>query len=214
MNAKRMYFVLIGLLVLSLLGLIGGAYALNGLLGKQAIKLADLKQETTTLNSQRVGLKKAKQDIATYSSLSQMTSQIVPQDKDQAQTVREIVNIASRAGVTLTNIDFPASTLGSTVAPAVPAAGGTSTPQAAISAKPTTSQLVAVPNLPGVYQLQIVVQNNVDTEVTYPQFYNFLSGLEVNRRTALVSAITITPDPNDRSVLIFSLTLNEYIKPS
>lgn len=215
MNAKRMYFVLIGLLVLSLFGLVGGAYVLDGLLGKQATKLADLKQETTTLNSQRVGLKKAKQDIATYSSLDQITSQIVPQDKDQAQTVREIVNIAARAGVTLTNIDFPASTLGSTTAPA-PATGstGTSTPQAAISAKPTTSQLVAVPNLPGVYQLQIVVQNNVDTEVTYPQFYNFLSGLEVNRRTALVSAITITPDPNDRSALIFSLTLNEYIKPS
>ena len=209
-----MYFVLIGLLALSLLGLMGGAYALNGLLGTQATKLADLKQETTTLNSQRVGLKKAKEDIATYSSLNQITKQIVPQDKDQAQTVREIVNIAARAGVTLTNIDFPASTLGATTP--VAAAGGTSTttPQAAISAKPTTSQLAPVPNLPGVYQLQIVIQNNVDTEVTYPQFYNFLSGLEVNRRTALVSAITITPDPNDRSVLIFSLTLNEYIKPS
>jgi len=213
MNAKRTYYLLIGLLILSLLGLVGGAYTINGLLGKQATKLADLKQETTALNEQRVGLKKAKQDIATYSSLSQITHQIVPQDKDQAQTVREIVNIAARADVTLTTINFPQSTLGSTTAPA-PAGGATGSPLAAISAKPTPSQLVTVPNLPGVYQLQITIQNNSDTEVTYPQFYQFLSGLERNRRTALVSAISISPDPDNRNVLTFSLTLNEYIKPS
>jgi len=212
MNAKRTYFLLIGLLILSLLGLLGGAYMLNGLLGKQANKLATLKGQTQTLSQQQVSLKKAKQDVATYSDLNKITQQIVPQDKDQAEAVQEIVNIADNAGVQLTTITFPASTLGAT-GPATTGTTGTSTPSAALSAKPALSQLIAVPNIPGVYQLQITIQNDADTEVTYNQFYNFLSGLEHNRRTAEVSSIVIQPDASNRNVLTFTLTLNEYIKP-
>lgn len=210
MNAKRTYFLLIGLLVLSLFGLVGGAYVLNNLLGNQAGKLASLKAETETLNEQQVGLKKAKQDITTYADLDKITQQIVPQDKDQAEAVREIVNIAGSAHVQLTSISFPASTLGAGVA-LTPGTG--SSPSAALGAKPALSQLIAVPNIPGVYQLQITIQNDTDTEVTYSQFYNFLSGLEKNRRTAEVSSIVIQPDPANRNYLTFNLTLNEYIKP-
>jgi len=215
MNAKRMHFLLLGLLVLSLLGLLGGAYEINGLLGSQATKLANLKSREQTLEAQQTGLKKAKKDINTYGELSKLTSQIVPQDKDQAQTVRELVNIAADAGVKITTISFPQSTLGATVAPtgATPSAN-VSSPSAAISSKSALSQLVAVPNIPGVYLLQIVVSNDPDTEITYPQLYKFLSGLESNRRTALVSSISITPDAENRNMLGFNLTLNEYIKPS
>lgn len=217
MNARRTYFLLLGLLVVAILGLFGGAYEINGLLGKQATKLADLKLQEQNLQSQQTGLKKAKQDVATYGELSELTKQIVPQDKDQAQTVREIVNIAADAGVRITTISFPQSTLGAGAAPSVPAAGtsaATSTPSAAASSKSALSQLVAVPNIPGVYLLQITVSNDPDTEVTYRQLYNFLSGLEQNRRTALVSNIIINPDAANRNFIEFSLTLNEYIKPS
>lgn len=215
MNAKRTYFLLLGILTLSIVGLFGGAYEVNGLLSTQATKLADLKSQEQTLQQQQVGLKKAKNDIATYGELSQLTKQIVPQDKDQAQTVREIVNIAATAGVRITTIAFPQSTLGATATPSAGAATSqTTTPSAAISSKSPLSQLVTVPNIPGVYLLQITVANDPDTLVTYPQLYNFLSGLENNRRTAQVSNIVISPDATNRGFLEFSLTLNEYIKPS
>jgi hypothetical protein len=42
---------------------------------------------------------------------------------------------------------------------------------------------------------------------------DFLKGLENNRRTALVSDITITPDSKNSSNVSFNLTLDEYIKP-
>lgn len=215
MNAKRMHFLLLGLLILSIVGLFAGAYAINGLLSKQASKLADLKQEVQTLQGQQTGLKKAKNDIAKYGELSKITKQIVPQDKDQAQTVRELVNIASTAGVKITTISFPASTLGAGIVPASgSAAATTTTPSAAISTKSPLSQLIAVPNIPGVYQLQITIQNDADTEVTYSQLYKFLSALENNRRTAQVSNIVISPDAQNRNSLQFTLSLNEYIKPS
>lgn len=205
-----MYFMLIGLIALALVAFIGGAYEINGLLGKQAAHLANIKLQDQTLEQQKVGLVRAKKDITTYSQLEKVTRQIVPQDKDQALAVREIIGIADKAGVSITSVNFPASTLGSTVS------GGTGvTPSAAASAstKPALSQLTPVPNIPGVYQLQIVLQNNSDTPTTYPKFYNFLAGLEKNRRTAEVSNIVIQPGSSNRTLLTYTLTINEYIKP-
>jgi hypothetical protein len=215
-NAKRMHFLLLGLMVLSLVGLFAGAYTINSLLATQASKLADLKQQVDTLQGQQTGLKKAKNDIAKYGELSQITKQVVPQDKDQAQTVRELVNIAASSGVKITTISFPASTLGAGVGAAIPTAGSAAatTPSAAVSAKAPLSQLVAVPNIPGVYQLEITIQNDADTEVSYTQLYKFLSALENNRRTAQVSNIVISPDAQNRNALQFTLSLSEYIKPS
>lgn len=211
MTPKRMYFLLLGLTLLTLVAFVAGAYEINGLLGKQATKLANLKLESETLHQQQTGLKRAKQDVATYSELQKITQQIVPQDKDQAAAVREIIGIASKAGVTLTGISFPASNLGSTTGGST---GTVKSPGAALSAKPALSQLTAVPNIPGVYQLQITLQNDGDTAITYSKFYKFLSGLESNRRTAEVASIVIQPEASNRNLLTFVLTINEYIKPS
>lgn len=218
MTSKRMHFVLIGLVGLLVVGLVGGAYGVNVLLGKQSKQLVNLKAQDQTLNQQQIGLVKAKKEIATYSELEKITKQIVPQDKDQAESVREIVNIAGQNGITLSTINFPASTLGSSTVPSAGAsssatAGGTS-PSAAISAKPSLSQLITVPGILGVYQLQITLQDNADSPVSYDKLYNFLTALENNRRTAQVSSVVIQPVSTNRNLLTFTLTLNEYIKPS
>lgn len=218
MNARRTHYLLLGLVALLIIGLVGGAYLLNSLLGKQAVQLANLKATAQTLNDQQSGLKKAKQDIATYSDLEKITKQIVPQDKDQAEAVREIVNIAGTAGVTLSSIAFPASNLGAaTPSASAPASGSSSTtttsPSAALNAKPTLSQLTPVPSITGVYQLPITLQNDQSTAVSYPKFEDFLSRLENNRRTAQVTSIVIQPTTANRNLLTFTLTINEYIKP-
>ena len=210
MNAKRMHYLLLGLLVLAILGLLGGAYGINSLLAGQSKKLAGLKQQSQTLEQEQLGLKKAKKDIATYAELEKITRQVVPQDKDQAEAVREIVNIASGAGVSLSNISFPASTLGSTGAAPIT---GTGTTAPVATGKPALSQLTAVPNIPGVYQLPITLQDNADIPVSFDKLYNFLSQLENNRRTAIVNTLTIQPLTSNRNLLTFTLTLNEYIKP-
>lgn len=218
MTAKRLYYLLLGLTALLMLAIVGGAYGINSLLAGQATKVANLKLETQSLNQQQAGLAKAKKDIATYSSLEQITQSIVPQDKDQAEAVREIVNIAAGANVTLTNIAFPASNLGAGVVPTgvagSSAAASPTTSSAAAGSKSALSQLTAVPNIPGVYELVITIQNDQSTEVSYTEFYHFLAALEKNRRTAEVSNIVITPDTKDRTELTFTLSLNEYIKPS
>jgi hypothetical protein len=207
MNSKRLNWLLMGIIALLIIGLLGGAYGVNSLLVKHANSLTDLKAKNQALEQEKIALAKAKQDIKKYSELEKITKTVVPEDKSQAEAVREIVNIASDNAITLGSITFPASTLGQGV-------GGKATTPVVVNPKTAgLSQLTPVKNIPGVYQLPIVVNSDADHPVPYNRFISFLDALEHNRRTAQVSSITLQPDPNNRTNLSFNLTLNEYIKP-
>jgi len=210
MTSKRLRWLLIGVLGLLFVGLLAGTYETNKLLGLQASKLIRLKAKSLALATEQQGLIKAKKDIVTYSSLEKIAKSVVPQDKDQAEAVREIVNIAGAYGISLAAISFPASSLGTSGNAAIVSAAASSS-----TLKPTTSlsQLQPVKNIPGVYQLQITVVGDPVKPVNYDKFVSFLSALEHNRRTAQVSTIAIQPNAANRSLLTFTLSLNEYIKP-
>jgi hypothetical protein len=199
MSSKRVYQILVGGIVLTCLGLLVGAYFLNGLLQNQAQTLTEQHKQLAVLDGRETALKLAKKDVERYQSLAAIAKSIVPQDKSQAQAVREIVKLANRNGVALGGFSFPASTLGTT--------GTTKTTQ-----KPSLSQLTPVKGISGVLSLQIIVQSDTDNPSPYTSFLNFLRDLEQNRRTALVTSITITPAKNPANIG-FTLTLEEYIKP-
>jgi hypothetical protein len=215
MSSKRLYFLLIGFIGLLFVGLIAGTYGANNLLSNQANQLTSLKAKSLAIGQEQASLKKAKEDVIKYSDLDKIAKSVVPQDKDQAEAVREIVNIAALYNVSLSAINFPASTLGTTTSPA----GGTSTSTTAPAPSKTNSktgvlsQLLAVKSIPGVYQLTINVVGDPNKPVAYDKFVSFLSALEHNRRTAQVSTITIQPNATNRNLLTFTLGLNEYIKP-
>jgi hypothetical protein len=200
MNSKRTFFVLCAVLALMVIGLFGVTYIANGMITKQAATLKSQRLQIQTLDAESSALAQAKKDVAKYAEIAQIAKTIVPQDKDQAQTVREIVNIAGRQGIGIGSITFPTSSLGNTP--------GVATPSNA-----SKSQLLPVKAIPGVYFLQITVQSNDSTTVPYDKFISFLDALEHNRRTALVSAITLTPDPKNTKNVSFTLTLDEYLKP-
>lgn len=206
MTSKRLRWLLLGLLGLLFIGLVAGTYEANSLFKSRASELVGLKAKSLALESELASLVQAKKDIATYSDLEKIAKAVVPQDKDQAEAVREIVNIAASYGVSLSTISFPASTLGSSSS--APASASASS-----AASTSLSQLLAVKNIPGVYQLQITVVGDSTKPVAYDKFISFLSALEHNRRTAQVVSIAIQPNALNRSLLTFSLTLNEYIKP-
>lgn len=215
MTSKRLHLVLLGAIGLLLCALVGGTYLLNSALTKKGEQLTSLKAQTLALQQEQVGLAKAKKQVAAYADLEKVTRAIVPEDKSQAEAVREIVKIAGANRITLSSITFPASTLGAT-ATTKPGASATAKPAAPVNqdAKTNTlSQLQTVPNIPGVYLLEITIQNDEKNPINYAQFINFLDGLENNRRTSQVSGITIQPDSKNRSLLTFTLTLNGYIKP-
>lgn len=218
MTSKRLYYLLIGAIAALCVALIGGTYATNSLLTSRAGQLTQLKAKSQALNQEQLSLNQAKKDIKNYSGLEKITRAVVPEDKNQAETVRQIVNIAAANGINLANITFPASTLGNLPnGTAVGAGSGVAAAPsgASLNNSKTTklSQLTPVKNIPGVYDLLITVQSDTNQPVAYNKFINFLGALEHNRRTAQVSTISILPAPTNHNLLSFTLTLNEYIKP-
>lgn len=209
MSAKQTFRILLASVVVLLIAIVAGAYGTTKFLSGRSQNLAGLKAKNNQLISQQIQLTKDKQDIAAYKPLSDIAKSIVPQDKDQAEAVREIVNIAQASGISLAQISFPTSTLGGTNT-ATP--GATSAP-----AKPTAnsslSQLTPVKGISGVYNLQIVIQNSTQNPVPYSAFLGFLSRLENNRRTSQVTGISLQPNASNPSLLSFTLIVNEYIKP-
>ena len=197
MKSKRLYYILLAGITMFVIALVGGAYGADKLLTNQSKQILRSRSQVAVLATEQQQLTAAKADVTKYSSLAGIAQSIVPQDKDQAQTVRQIVDIANTNKISLSSITFPASTL------------GTATSGAATG----LSQLIAVPGIAGVYDMQLTVQSDSNKPIAYGQLTNFLSALEQNRRTALVNSITIQPNPKDRSTLSFTLILGEYIKP-
>jgi hypothetical protein len=233
MTSKRVYYLMLGLIGLLFVGLLAGAYGANSLLAKQAVSLTALKAKSNALDKEQTSLVLAKKQVAKYAQLNKIVTSIVPQDKDQAEAVREIVGIADANQVALGSITFPASTLGNATTP-VPVTAGGAAPTKPFASSPSASktgalsQLQPVKNIPGVYDLQITVQGDSKNPITYSQLIAFLSSLENNRRTAQVSTISFEPvastsnsggssvayNSSSPASISFSLTLDEYIKPA
>lgn len=220
MTAKQMHLLLIGGISLLCIALAGGAYGINKSLGARANKLTALKAESQALSQEQISLKKAKKDIQKYAELDKIARAVVPEDKNQAEAVQEIVNIAAANTVSLGSITFPASTLGNSLRPTTSSGSASSSTSTATPAAPSVnsktnqlSQLTPVKNIAGIYLLQITVNSDPNRPVRYDKFIAFLSALERNRRTSQVANIALTPDAKNSNYLTFTLTLNEYIKP-
>ena len=198
MNSKKLYFGLIGLLVLLGIGMLVSAREANVLLENKSKTLASLKASALDTDAQRTQVAQDKKDIAIYADLNNIAKSVVPQDKDQAEAVREIVNLASKSGIPqISSIAFPASTLGGTI---TKTSGG-------------LTQVTPVKGIPGVYDLQITVTQASTSEVPYNNFIAFLTRLEQNRRTAEVSSINVQPDQKTPNMIAFTLVIDEFIKP-
>jgi hypothetical protein len=211
MNAKRVFWLMSGLVIL-LGGLtIGGVVLGNIVLQKQANKLFELKLQNKVLDEQQVALLRANKDVQKYAELEQIAKTIVPQDKDQAKAVRQIVNIAAASGISLKSISFPTSTLGQAVV-VTPTQTGATTPKAVANSSNLT-QVKPVEGMVGVYSMEITVTSDDTKPVSYRSFLDFLTRLEQNRRTAQVGTISIQPNTKAPDSLSFNITVNVYIKP-
>lgn len=210
MTSKRLYFVLITVIVLLSVGVVASVYYSSSLLKNKAAKLTSLKVEAKTLEEQQTSLVQAKKDVQKYSQLESIAKTVVPQEKDQARTVREIIALADASGIQIANIAFPSSTLGEKkkAAPTT-TEGQPTTPQTTTS---TTSQIEPVKGIADLYQMDINVQGS-GKPVAYESFLSFLSRLEQNRRTAQVINLSVQPSSTNRNQVTFSLILRVYIKP-
>lgn len=213
MNSKRTYSLMLATVGLLVLAIFGGAYASKQILTTKSMNLVTLKAELEGYNQQRLSFIQAKKDIQTYDELYNIAKVIVPENKNQAETVRQIVKLAQNNSVKIGSISFPTSTLGNgAAATSTQPTLGLRTPTVT-AGNPDLSQLTAVVGSAGVYVLQINVASDSSQPASYPQLISFLSALENNRLTAEVTSVNITPDSTVSDRFSFTLDLNTYIKP-
>jgi hypothetical protein len=221
MTPKRVYLLLIAVMVLLGAGMAAAAYGAQTVMASQSDRLVKARANLGALSLQQTNLIEAKKELVSYAPLYQISKVVVPESKDQAETVRQIVKLASDNDVTLGSITFPSSTLGTGAATATNATApsAASTNAASNTSLPTNrySQLTLVPQIPGVYTLPITIVSDTTHPVTYSRLIAFLQALEQNRLTAQVSSVDISlpnSSTNSSTVAInFSLITNIYIKP-
>jgi hypothetical protein len=203
------------------IGLIGAVFAFgNRILSQQGSKVANLKLDNQILDEQQLQLRKTQKDVEQYSSFTTVANQVIPQDKDQARAIREILAIAKESNITIKNITFPASTLGDKKTTT-----SSTTEQAATPAPTVISQAKPVDGISGVMQLEITISPELTekalvggeevTGVSYDDFLQFLEKLESNRRTAHVAQVNVTPQTATKTapLIDFTMKLNVFIKP-
>lgn len=189
----------------------------NMYLSKQAAKLNELKVEDQVLDEQQTALVQAKKDLEKYTDLEKIAKAVVPQDKDQAKAVVELIQIAKASKINIKSVTFPSSNLGAK--PATPEKKDESSSETNKSTEKTSpiSQAKPVDGIPGVYSLEMTVVSDetASSPYSYNQFIDFLSRLENNRRTAQVTQIKIIPTTNDAEspFLNFVLVVTIYVKP-
>lgn len=213
MNSKKFFFVMIGIIVLTASLTIGGIVLGGSMLKKKSAELVELKLQDQLIEAQETALNQAKKDVEKYQELNEIARAIVPQDKDQARTIREIIALAGQSRIQISSIDFPTSTLGNKrpVATA-PATSATEGAAAAPVVQPPPSQLTPVKSINGVYEMEISLGIS-NKNSTYLQLIGFLERLEQNRRTAQITNLTIQPNNTNRNLLNFNLTMKVFVKP-
>jgi hypothetical protein len=202
-TSKKVYYLMLGILVLTLVAALGLTVYGTGTLKKVGDTLLERKLEEAALDMDQQALEKAKKDVESYKELEQVAKAIVPQEKDQARTVREIVSIANKAGIRLQSITFPSSTLGE----------GQKGKKKSAAPPSNVTQLTPVEGLSGVYAMPITIVTNTDDPVTFTQVLSFLRQLERNRRTSHITSLTIDPNADNRNLVSAQLQINAYIKP-
>ena len=208
MTPKKVFYVMIGVIVLTVGLAISSVVLGSSMLKKKSLELIELKIQDRLIEEQQVALVQANKDIEKYQELETISKAIVPQDKDQASTVREIIKLADTSKIKISTISFPTSTLGQKAPPVAPSTDGT-TPKVQA---PPISQVKPVDGIQGLFQLEVTIQVN-EIAPTYNQLIEFLGKLEQNRRTAQVTSISIDPSATNRNLVEFNLTMNVFVKP-
>jgi hypothetical protein len=214
MSSKKIYYSLIILCGILFIAFVGAIVGGNYLFQQYNESYYNLKVRNEAIDRQQQELANARRDIETYQEIYTIAKTVVPQEKDQARTVRELVNIANSSGININSITFPSSNLGqvpptpTTPAPA-PESAASSAPQPP-AAPPSQAQ--AVEGLQGVFEIEVNIAASEES-VSFDRLITFLEKLEQNRRTSQVKNVSITPDQANRNLVTFTLSLSVFIKP-
>ncbi len=192
MNAKRLFFIGIGIIGLTLVG--GALLYLKSadILKNRAQSLSDLRAEAEALDEKIINAKSIQKQLAALSDTEKLIDEVLPPKKIQSDIVGQLLEIGKSSGMNVENITF---------------SGGGEQPVA-----PELSQTVPIEGVNGVRALPI----NITLEPgSFDELIAFLQTIETNRRKMQIDTISITPqfdaNGNPNGLIDAQLTLNVYV---
>ena len=99
LKPKHVTIVLAALTTLLSFALVGSGFLANQLLMQKSQALGKLKAQSQVASDLQITLNKDKADIVRYKDLNEIAKSVVPKDKNQAQTVGEIIKMAQASGI-------------------------------------------------------------------------------------------------------------------
>jgi hypothetical protein len=218
LDSKKLSLALVGGLILSVIAFF--IIALHGLsiLNNKSHSLVDLKAQSQSQYNELINLVQAKKEVQKYGYFKNIAKTVIPDEKNQAQAVLEINQMAALSGMSIQSITFPISTLGGSSAAASAVVQKDATSTSTSSTSSALSQAKAVPGIAGLYSLQLTINfasakdAPPDQQVTYSKMLDFLKRIENNRHTAQITQVSIQPASAGQA-LTFALVINTFIKP-
>ena len=211
MNAKKLFFGLIGLTVALILATAGVFYFANSFFVRSSSKLNDLKVQNSVIEKNEQIYTKARNDLAKNKDLKQTVEDALPKEKDQAKAIKEIIQIGKNTGVKIEKIEFTDSTLGDkakTTATTPSSSASATTPQAPSATITQAKPITGISGVQGIEMKVTLSGPNDKTPIDYNGFVSFLDQVSNNRRSMQIAQLDIQPGLKKAD-----LKINIFVKP-
>lgn len=185
---KKVFYVMIGVILLVLIAGGGLFYYVDSLFAENAKELANLKADDLILEEKIRKGRAIEQQLEDIGFLIPVIEEVLPSNKEQSNLVAELTSIESQTGIELQNITFAGSDLSA-------------------GADPSLTQTEALESLGTVKLLPITTATQC---VSFNQLLDFLEKAEENRRKMQITSIDISrrSDPNDDTCAVGNLDVN------
>ncbi len=192
MSAKRFFYIMAGLVLLTVFSILGSFYVGKNKLQAESTTMSDLLADRDITQEKIIRLEKVQKDSTQIGSINILLDRLVPDKKEQEKLVTDIIFTAT------SEVGIPFSQVSS-----FSFSGGGAEPN-------DLSGTVVSKENPGVYEYPFSLQINT---ISYDTLLKLLTEIETNSRIVQVDTVQITPDSSNPSVLSVSLTMKAYIKP-
>ena len=192
MSAKRFYFLLIVVLVLSAGGIVGAYVWGRDQLKANALSVSDLLAERDVQREKIIILQQAESQSDEVESVNNLIDSLLPQEKDQEKLILDVIYTSTaESGIPLGSITTFSFT-------------GGGDPDALSGTAP-------VKEFPGVLEYPFSLSLK---DISYESLLRLLTQIESNGRIIQVDTIQIAPSKTDPGELSsVNLSMKAYIKP-
>jgi Tfp pilus assembly protein PilO len=194
MSAKKLYYLLVALVILSTLAIFGAFSWGKDRLEQNSSSVAELIAERDAQQENIIILQKAETESAEVQEVNKLLDRLLPSKKNQETLLLDIIYIATaKSGIPITNISsFSFS-------------GGSSGDPDALSGTLPYKEVSGVLEYPFTLEL---------ADISYEALLQLLNEIETNGRIIQVSTVQINPDKTNSGLLSsVSLAMKAYVKP-